>query len=89
MDSVVPALLTMGTLGGTKMNPDLMFDGTAKQWPLFKTAQYAQVGRFQEPRLYAGGQARDLCNLPGGKRCSCKRNNQIGRDGDGNHLLGY
>ena len=53
---------------------------------------YAHVGRdtgrFQEPRLYAGGRARDLCNLPGGKRCSCK-SNQIGRDGDGNHLLGY
>ena len=38
MDSVVPALLTMGTLGGTKMDPDLVFDGSAKQWPIFKSA---------------------------------------------------
>ena len=28
----------MGTLEGTKMNPDLTFDGTAKQWPVFKSA---------------------------------------------------
>ena len=36
-DSVVPALQRMGTLlEGTKMSPDLTFDGTAKYWPAFK-----------------------------------------------------
>ena len=36
-DSVVPALRTMGTLlEGTRVSPDLTFDGTAKHWPAFK-----------------------------------------------------
>ena len=34
--SVVSALQNMGTLEGTKMNQDLTFDGTAKNWPVFK-----------------------------------------------------